>query len=149
MGGERGLGGKGSPVWPVCRYIYILPAGGPGEAGAAFLASTHTHNQSAKYLPAVRRHHHHQTPCVSGGREAAANSSGRQLTSGSRLGSCTPRSASLCLDSTCWRRWQLIDRPTYSLAGESANTRASRHGGEAGQPGRNLALGAQTGVPGA
>ncbi|VTJ66458.1 Hypothetical predicted protein [Marmota monax] len=29
-GGRReGLGGKGSPVWPVCRYIYILPAGGP------------------------------------------------------------------------------------------------------------------------
>lgn len=42
VGGGRGWGRKGSPVWPVCRYIYILPAGGPGEAGAAFVASSHT-----------------------------------------------------------------------------------------------------------
>lgn len=60
---EGGVGGEGGPVWPVCRYIYILPAGAPGEAGAAFLASSH--NQSAKYLSAVLRHRHHQNSmCV-------------------------------------------------------------------------------------
>lgn len=42
-GGRReGLRREGRPVWPGCRYIYILPAGGPGEAGAAFPASSHT-----------------------------------------------------------------------------------------------------------
>lgn len=40
--GGRREGMEGSPVWPVCRYIYILPAGGPAEAGAAFMASSHT-----------------------------------------------------------------------------------------------------------
>lgn len=85
-GGRReGAGGKGSPVWPVRRYIYILPTGGPGQAGGRCLPSRRTHIQAAKYLPAVLRFRHHQTPCVSGGREAAVNSSGRWLTSRSGL----------------------------------------------------------------
>lgn len=42
-GGRReGMGGKGNPVWPVCRYIYILPAGGPGEA-KQLSEPAHTH----------------------------------------------------------------------------------------------------------
>lgn len=132
-GGEEGggWGGKGSPVWPVCRYIYILPAGGPGEAGAVFVASSHTTSGLSiclqffgtvtTKLHVCREEGKPQSTRPGGGSPPALGSGG-----------CTPLLASLCLDNTCWRQWPRKDRSTYSLAGKSANTEAARHGGEAG-----------------
>lgn len=65
-GWEEGGGwGEGNPVWPVRRYVYILPAGGPGEAGGRCLPSQLTLIQAAKYLSAVLRlRHHKNSMCV-------------------------------------------------------------------------------------
>ena len=144
MGGRRGLG-EGSPVWPVCRYIYILPAGGPGEAGAAF-RSRLLHIQSLsiclQFLGTVTKLHVCQEE-----RKPQSTPPGGGSPPDLGSGICTPRLASLCLDSTCWRQWPRKDRSTYSLAGKSANTGAARHWGR-GKTTTELALRAQTGVPG-
>lgn len=134
-GRKERAGGKGSPVWPVRRYIYILPAG--GEAGGSCLPSQLTHIQAAKYPSAVLRRRHHQTPCVSGGKEAAVNPSGRRLTSGWLT------APALAVALLAWLPSAFIVRAggnsrvkalTHSLTGKSANTGAAGHGKVGGPP---------------
>lgn len=133
MGGGRGLGGQGRQSCLASLQVYLHPASRRSGRGGRCLPSQLTHTTSQLSICSSSALSPPNSMCVRGG-EAAVNSFGRRFTSCSRLGSSTPRLASLCLDSTCWRQWPCKDRPTYSLAGKSANTRAARHKGEEGPP---------------
>lgn len=152
MGGRRGLGGKAvlfgrsAGIFTSCqqevRVRRVLPS----------VASSHTSSREVSVCGSsgtVTKLH----VCQEEGKPQSTPPGGG---SPPALGSgiCTPRLASLCLDSTCWRQWPRKDRSTYRLAGKAANTGAAwlREGGWGGGRGKatmELALWAQTGVPGA
>lgn len=129
--GGRGEGLKeGSPVWPVCRYIYILPAGGPGKAVLPL--------QPARTQPVWLSVLLHFFGTFRTKLHACQEQ--RKLRSGHPGGGSPPAPAVPlfawlpCLDSTCRRHWPYKDRSTHSLAGKSANTGAARRHGEAEPP---------------
>lgn len=80
--------GGGNPVWPVCRYIYIPPAGGPGEAAEQpSRARSHTSTWLSVGLRFLSSKLH---VCEKEGKPRLTPQ--RQHTSGSHF-NCTPRLA--------------------------------------------------------
>lgn len=105
--------GGGNPVWPVCRYIYIPPAGGPGEAAEQpSRARSHTSTWLSVGLRFLSSKLH---VCEKEGKPRLTPQ--RQHTSGSHF-NCTPRLlsclTSLCFDNTCWRQRPPRDVHTVS-----------------------------------
>lgn len=134
MGGGKGLGGRAvlfgqsAGIFTSCQQEVRVR-----RAGAAFPAGAHTSRRLSiclQFFGSVTTKLH---ACQEEGKpQSTPPGGGSPPALGS--GSCLPRLASLCLDSTCWRQWPRKDRSTHSLAGKSANTGAARHGGEVGSP---------------
>lgn len=122
MGGEAVLFGQSAGIFTSCQQEVRVRR-------AAFQASSYTSSWLSiclQFFGTVATKLH---ACQE---EGKLQSTPRRGSSPPALGSgsCTPRLASLRLDSTCWRQWPCEDRSTYSLAGKSANTGAARHRGE-------------------
>lgn len=116
-GGKAVLFGRSAGIFTSCqqevRVRRVLPS----------VASSHTSSREVSVCASsgtVTKLH----VCQEEGKPQSTPSGGG---SPPALGSgiCTPRLASLCLDSTCWRQWPRKDRFTYRLAGKAANTGAA------------------------